>query len=141
MAVAPLPQVRQVLEYGVSVIPPEKIFMGIPNYGYDWRLPYDPQKRTRAANIGNQEAIQIAAKFGANIQYDETAQSPFFTYTQNGVSHEVWFEDVRSIEAKYQLLDELSLLGSGYWNVMRPFAQNWTFLATRYHIKKFPVTG
>lgn len=138
MAVAPLPQVRQVLEYGVTQIPPEKIFMGIPNYGYDWRLPYEP-KRTRATNIGNQEAIQIAARVGATIQYDETAQSPFFTYMQNGASHEVWFEDVRSIQAKYNLLDELSLLGAGYWNVMRPFAQNWTFLATRYHIKKFPV--
>jgi len=139
MAVAPLPQVREVLEYGVSEIPPEKIFMGVPNYGYDWPLPYEA-KRTRATNIGNQEAIQIAARVGATIQYDETSQSPFFIYTQNGVEHEVWFEDVRSIQAKYNLLDELNLLGSGYWNVMRPFAQNWTFLATRYHIKKFPVS-
>lgn len=139
MAVAPLPQVRKVLEYGVSQIPPEKIFMGIPNYGYDWPLPY-VAKQTRATNIGNQEALQIAAQVGASIQYDETAQAPFFTYTQNGVSHEVWFEDVRSIQAKYNLLDELSLLGAGYWNVMRPFAQNWAFLSTRYHIKKFPTS-
>lgn len=139
MAVAPLPQVRQVLEYGVSEIPPEKIFMGVPNYGYDWPLPYEP-KVTRADNIGNQEAIQIAARVGATIQYSETAQSPFFTYTQNGVGHEVWFEDVRSIQAKFNLLDELNLFGAGYWNVMRPFAQNWIFLATRYHIKKFPVS-
>ena len=136
MAVAPLPQVRQVLAYGVSEIPPEKIFMGVPNYGYDWKLPFEP-KVSKATMIGNEEAIQIAASAGATILYDTSAQSPHFNYTQNGEAHEVWFEDVRSIEAKFNLLDELTLYGAGYWNVMRPFAQNWAFLATRYKIKKF----
>lgn len=136
MAVAPIDQVRNVIEYGVSEIPRENIFMGFPNYGYDWTLPFI-RGTTMAKNIGNQEAVQIAAATGSTIQYDETAQSPFFTYSVNGVDHEVWFEDIRSIEAKYNLLDEFNLLGSGYWNVMRPFAQNWAFLSTRYNIKKF----
>jgi len=41
MAVAPIPSVRRVLDYAVSVIPREKIDMGIPNYAYDWPLPYE----------------------------------------------------------------------------------------------------
>ena len=36
MAVAPINKVEQVVRFAVSQIPPEKIFMGIPNYGYDW---------------------------------------------------------------------------------------------------------
>lgn len=136
MAVAPLPQVTRVLKYGVSEIPPGKIFMGIPNYGYDWTLPYEPQV-SRARSIGNPEAVELAAANGAEIFYDKTAQSPYFHYTQDGRIHEVWFEDIRSIQAKFTLLDSLSLLGAGYWNVMRPFPQNWCFLAWRYHIKKF----
>ena len=40
MAVSPLNQVRRVLNYAVTAIPPEKILMGMPNYGYDWMLPY-----------------------------------------------------------------------------------------------------
>lgn len=39
MAVAPVDKVEQVLRFATSVIPPERIFMGIPNYGYDWELP------------------------------------------------------------------------------------------------------
>ena len=35
MAVAPLPQVAQVVRYAVTEIPPGKIQLGIPNYGYD----------------------------------------------------------------------------------------------------------
>lgn len=36
MAVAPINKVEQVVRFAVSQIPPEKIFLGIPNYGYDW---------------------------------------------------------------------------------------------------------
>ncbi len=40
MAVAPLNMVRRVLDYAVTEIIPEKIMLGIPNYGYDWPLPF-----------------------------------------------------------------------------------------------------
>ena len=39
MAVAPLDKVAEVMRFAVTQIPPEKLFMGIPNYGYDWTLP------------------------------------------------------------------------------------------------------
>ena len=42
MAVAPLPQVEEVLQYGVTEIAPGKIQLGIPNYGYDWTFPMSP---------------------------------------------------------------------------------------------------
>ena len=41
MAVAPLNMVRRVVEYAVTEIPPEKIHLGIPNYGYDLPLPFE----------------------------------------------------------------------------------------------------
>lgn len=127
MAVAPLPQVERVLRYGLSEIPPEKIQMGIPNYGYDWILPYE--KEQRATTVGNQEAVLLASQVGAEIRFDETAQSPTFQYSLGGVSHEVWFEDARSIQAKLRLADALGLRGLGYWNLLRPFPQNWAFFS------------
>lgn len=127
MAVAPLNKVRQVVEYALSEIPREKILMGIPNYAYDWPLPYESGV-TKARVIGNVEAVRIAAENGASIQFSELAQSPYFTYTSNEVSHEVWFEDVRSIEAKLNLAKEYNLMGVGYWNLMRPFRANWLLL-------------
>lgn len=124
MAVAPLDKVRQVLDYAVTEIPREKILMGIPNYGYDWQLPF-VRGVTAARLLGNEEAVWVAAVNGAPIQFDETAQSPFFTYEQNGTLHEVWFEDPRSIDAKLRTAVEYGFLGIGYWNLMRPFRANW----------------
>ena len=127
MAIAPIPSVRRVLDYAVSVILPEKIDMGIPNYAYDWPLPYE-QGRTEAETIGNLQAVRRAAFYGAEILYDEAAQAPYFYYTREGISHVVWFEDVRSIQAKYDLIAEYGFKGAGYWNLMREFRQNWMYV-------------
>lgn len=127
MAVAPLDKVREVVEYALTRIPPERLILGIPNYGYDWTLPYE-RGITRAQSIGNEEAVEIAAENGASIEYAEMAQSPWFTYRKNGMEHVVWFEDVRSISAKWELVREYGLSGAGYWNLMRPFRANWLLL-------------
>lgn len=132
---APLPQVEAVLDYALTEIPADQIFLGIPNYGYDWPLPYQ-QGITRARSISNQEAIQLAIQYRVAIQYDETAQAPFFHYTDtNGMIHEVWFEDARSMEAKLRLASENGLRGAGYWNIMRPFSQTWLTLASLFEIE------
>lgn len=136
MAVAPLNHVREVVRYAVNEIPNDKILMGIPNYGYDWQLPFE-RGITRATSIGNAYAVEIAARNRAAIRYDELAQTPYFEYrTGAGVNHIVWFEDVRSIQAKFALMDEYRLLGCGYWNLMRPFAQNWAFISAKYNVRK-----
>lgn len=123
MAVAPLNKVREVVEYALTKIPAEKINLGIPNYGYDWTLPY-VKGTSKARTIGNIEAVQLAISQGVSIQFDEVAQSPFFTYVQNGLTHEVWFEDARSIYGKFGLVQEYSLRGMSYWQIMRLFRAN-----------------
>lgn len=132
LAVAPLPNVRQVLEYALTEIPKEKIVLGIPNYGYSWPLPYE-RGVTKARLIGNVEANVIAAERGVEIQYDERYQSPFFYYEIGGRRYEVWFEDVRSIYAKLQLAAEKDIRGVGYWNLMRPFRANWLLVNQMLH--------
>ena len=132
LPVAPLPNVRQVLEYALTEIPKEKIVLGIPNYGNSWPLPYE-RGVTKARLIGNVEANVIAAERGVEIQYDERYQSPFFYYEIGGRRYEVWFEDVRSIYAKLQLAAEKDIRGVGYWNLMRPFRANWLLVNQMLH--------
>lgn len=136
-AVAPIDKVRQVLEYAVSVMPRKKIMMGAPLYGYDWTLPYVPGGPW-AKSISPQQAIEIAAAHNVSIQYDETVQSPFFRYNDsNGREHEVWFEDARSVNAKFNLVNEFGLRGISYWVLGHDFPQNWLVLEGRFSVKKY----
>ena len=127
MAVAPIPSVRRVLDYAVSEIPVDKIYMGIPNYAYDWELPYE-RGVTVAETIGNTEAVRRAFLYGTEIEYDEQSQAPYYYYTVDGAEHVVWFDDVRSIRAKYELVEEYGFRGAGYWNLMREFRPNWMYV-------------
>lgn len=127
---------EQVVAYAVTEIDPAKLLLGIPNYGYDWTLPYE-KGVTAARSLGNEEAVKLAARYGAEIRFDSVAASPYFEYTdEGGAAHVVWFEDVRSILGKLNLMDEYGLRGAGYWNVMRPFAQNFALLGALYDIEK-----
>lgn len=136
MAVAPLPQVRAVLDYAVSVVEPKKIFLGVPLYGYDWALPYR-RGATRAESLSPVRAVELALQYRAEILYDEQARSPYFYYTDRaGRAHVVWFEDARSMDAKLRLAAEYGLQGVGCWNLMRAMPQFWTLLNGLYEIER-----
>ncbi len=134
MAVAPLPQVRRVVEYALTEFKPSQLYLGIPNYGYDWTLPY--REGSRARSLSNVEAVRLAWNRRAAIRYDEQAQAPWFRYVDDrGAEHEVWFEDARSIQSKLDLAFELGLYGVAYWNLDRPFPQNWVVLNAMTNIR------
>lgn len=124
MAVAPINKVRQVLEYAITQIPSEKISMGIPNYGYDFTQPY-VRGESKAKTIGNIEAVNIAINNNSVIMFDEISKTPFFSYVEDNVTHEVWFEDARSIWEKYKLIKEYNLYGFGCWQIMQLFRPMW----------------
>lgn len=136
LAVSPIDQVREVVEYALTVMPADKILLGQNLYGYDWTLPFveggDP-----AEALSPQEAITRARQQNVVIQYDPTSQAPFYFYTDDaGNRHEVWFEDARSIQAKFDLIKELNLLGISYWKLGLAFPQNWLLLEDNFTITK-----
>ena len=134
-AVAPIGGVRRAVEFAMSRMPKNKILMGIPNYGYDWKIPW--QQGTSATVVNNPGAVAIAARHGAEIQFGEQARTPWFRYTEpGGQAREVWFEDARSIQAKLELVRALGLAGVSYWTVNNPFAANWTLLEGMFRVRK-----
>ncbi|MCD7845005.1 MAG: LysM peptidoglycan-binding domain-containing protein [Oscillospiraceae bacterium] len=135
MAVAPIDKVRQILDYAVSVMPSRKILLGVPNYGYDWTLPF--VQGSAARGLTNVGAVTLAEQVGAAIQFDQTAQSPFFLYTDSGGSqHEVWFEDARSLQAKYALVSEYGLAGVSFWSLNSLFRTSFLVLESMYSVEK-----
>ncbi|MDD4688642.1 MAG: glycosyl hydrolase family 18 protein [Eubacteriales bacterium] len=134
-AVSPVNEVERVLRYAVSVIPSRKILMGMPNYGYDWTLPYVPG--TAARSLSNNAAVRLAAEVGAEIKYDETAKAPYYNYYDSeGKEHIVWFEDARSVKAKLDLVNKYNLGGISVWTITSFFPQLWLVLSSMFGVNK-----
>lgn len=127
---------RRVLDYGVSEIPPDKILMGMPNYGYDWTLPF-VRGESRAEKISNGEAVARAARYGVPVEFSEEYQSPYYYYYDElGREHVVWFEDERSWQAKLNLVPEYGFAGISIWNIMPPFDGGQMILESDFDILK-----
>jgi spore germination protein len=134
-AISPIDQIKAVLDYAVTVIPRNKIWMGFQLYARDWVLPH--VQGQEAETFSMQEAIRRAVQYGVMIHYDPTSQAPFYRYTdEQGRTHEVWFEDARSAQAKFDTVKNYRLRGISYWELGYPFPQNWVLLEDNFKVRK-----
>jgi len=105
--VAGLDWVEPCVQFAVTVVPPSKISLGVPAYGYDWNFT-----RNTGVQIHWKSVPNLIAKMRAVPQWDAVSSSPYFNYTApNGASHVVWYEDGRSIPLKTALTVKYDLAG------------------------------
>ncbi|ASS96774.1 LysM peptidoglycan-binding domain-containing protein [Peribacillus simplex] len=121
--ISPLWWMGEVLRYALSNIPVNKLQSAFPLYGYDWIVPSHETKALSAQNAQN-----LAIATGAEITFDTSAASPTYSYRIENSNHVVWFEDIRSISAKYEMIDAYELIGATYWQIGLEFPQNWGFI-------------
>lgn len=121
-SVASLPWVAQVLDYAIANIPRERIFMGIPLYGYDWPVG------GKGKVIGYQRANELARRYGAPLQWDAKQRSTYFHYETRGVRHTVYFEDLRSLREKLQLAKQKGIRGVAIWEMNLSYPRFWEVL-------------
>ena len=128
--VAPVSWISAVLRYAKTQIPPAKIILGIPFYGYDWSGGH-------GASVTWLEATQLAQRYHAQVQYDTASHAPWFRYTDSsGHEHTVWFEDAQSAQAKFSLAREAGIGGVYLWMYGNPDPNTWDAL---HHV--LPVGG
>lgn len=125
---------RRFIEYSARVVPPEKISVGVPVIGYQWKIPYIPVI-SKGMAVSYDTAIEIAYVNNAQIQYDETTNSAYFQYIA-GDEYIVRFWDARSIENFVKFVPEFDLNGISIWNIMSWFPQSWMVINSQYEIDK-----
>jgi len=131
--IAPLNEVRKTLNYAVSVVPKSKLLLGIPQYAYDW--PVTGEKRKGVA-YSTQNAIKMYKKYESEVYFDRDTLSPAFRYTdKDGIIHDVWFEDPRSLLAKFHLVKDYALAGLGCWHLGITTPQTEEILLNEFKIK------
>lgn len=101
--------------------PAEKLILGVPYYGYDWPVK---QSGSNFEVIGVRQEVnaipygEIAeATKNARILWDENAQVPWYSYLdpQTSQTRVVYFENVRSLSAKYDFVKQNKLQGIAIW--------------------------
>lgn len=121
-SVASIPWVTQALDYAIAKVPRDKIYMGIPLYGYDW-----PERGAGKA-IGHQRATELARRHGAPLQWDARQHSTYFHYEIKGVRHTVYFEDPRSLRDKLELATQKGIRGVALWEMNLSYPRFWEVL-------------
>lgn len=129
-------EIEDIVKYIISLVPSNKVMLGIPNHGYGWKSIQGNNNIPQPRIIGNQEAIQVAISQNADILFDEQTQYPHFYYYINNQKFEVWFQDVRSAIAKFNLVKKYNLAGISYWTLMKKSHQTWQALNATFKIKQ-----
>ncbi|HEY9061839.1 MAG TPA: glycosyl hydrolase family 18 protein [Pseudobacteroides sp.] len=123
-AVASINWVTNVIDYALSIVPKEKIILGLAAYGYDWG-----GTATKSYSING--CYNIANQYGAVIKFDNTTKSKYFTYTANGEARTVWFEDGETIAYKLDLAIARDIKGIGIWRLGLENSNYWTTIKSK----------
>lgn len=127
--IASIGWVQKVVEYALTVMPAEKIVLGIAAYGYDW-----PSNGSSAKSLSISKAYSTASSKGAQIKWDQVSKSPYFNYTDSsGIYHTVWFENSTSIEYKLDIVNNYDLHGIAIWRLGLENSDFWTAIATKFN--------
>ena len=135
MAVSPKNEMSAVIKYATTRIPANKILMGLPNYAYDWTLPFTQGSAAEA--ISNTTATRRAIERGSVIMFDARSQTPYYKYKDNeNKEHIVWFDDARSYLSKLELVNTFNLAGISIWTINNYYPPLLSVLDNTYTIKK-----
>jgi len=103
---------------------PHKVIIGIGAYGYDW-------VGKAGETITYVDAIVLADKHGAKINYDEKAQAPWFRY-KDEQEHEVWFENDKSTAAKLDIVAKYNPAGIAIWRLGQEQPEIWAAIDKKF---------
>ena len=111
-SVASIGWVKKVVAYTKTVVPADKILLGIGSYGYDWSTKGKTVSRTY------EESMKLAKKYKVKIVFDRVTKTPNFSYKDGkGIRHIVWFENAQSLSYKLDVVNAENLKGIGIWRL------------------------
>lgn len=139
---APAAWLEKIIKYATTKVPPEKLYMAIPTYGYDWAL----NCRSRIKTIYYSDALRLKARAGTKrirpTKFDSIIKShensanwdnllafqkyhknksyedPSLWYNENGCDRVAFYMDAAAFKAKMKLLRRYNLAGFSFWQLI-----------------------
>jgi spore germination protein YaaH len=128
------------LDYALIVVPPEKLSLGIPLYGYHWfagtpvKAPAAPGERPSdkpnpsAEYISTNDALDLAKAYGGHVEWDSTDRSAWFYFYRDDMREWIFFTDAHTFRERYNLVKDRGLQGFCSWVLGTEDAGIWDLL-------------
>jgi spore germination protein YaaH len=100
--------VRSIIGYAGQTMPPRKVELGLPAFGFDW-------SRSGTRSVTSRAALALAARYKAVLHWDATVREYTFAYTVSGVQHRVWFEERVAGQQRASLAKWAGFAGTAFW--------------------------
>jgi spore germination protein YaaH len=142
--------VRESVDDYLSVIPGSKIIWGVPYYGRSWLTTSNALNAPTVAGgsgsskaYGYTSARNLGATYGR--RWDDVGKVPWFTYYDSAKSSwvEGYYDDATSLAAKYDMVNQKNLAGTGMWTLLMDQGDNalWALIANKFVNDTTPPTG
>lgn len=101
---------KKIIKFAKSQIPSDKICIALALHGYDWT-------GKGVNSLNHKKVVELLKQFPARLMWDRKSQTPYFRYSNDGVQHQVWFENQRSISSKIQLIKKYNINHIAFWHL------------------------
>ncbi len=97
-----------------ALVPPTKVVLGVPYYGYDWPTA-GPGLGDPATGGPTPLSYSVIAGAGNPVYWDPTSQTAWTSYQIGTQWHQTWFDNPTSLTLKADLASSYGLRGLGIW--------------------------
>lgn len=123
------------LDYALKVVPPQKLALGIPLYGYHWftgapiKTPDKGDKANPAADyISTNDALDLAKAYGGHMEWDPADRTAWLYFYRDDEREWIFYTDARTFKERYTLVKDRGLRGFASWVLGTEDAGIWDLL-------------
>lgn len=110
------------LQSFIKKVPPEKLVLGVPFYGYEWQTTKAEAQAFTYPNTGTtasykrvQEILDNKKELNAKEEWNEEALSPYIVYQEDDKNYVLYYDNTRSLSYKLDFVNQLDLAGMAIW--------------------------
>ena len=108
--VAGLPWVEACARSLLAQVPAGRVLLGVPLYYRRW-------SGKRVSDGPHAEALELAARVGAQVNMDGREREKTYRFVERGVANVVWLQDRETLEQRTALARRLGLMGFSAWRL------------------------
>lgn len=108
--------VENYLNFGLDK---NKLIMAYPLYGYEWKtetVDFGSKIKRGWYQMASWNRVkELVKEKNLTVNWDELSMSPWVAFEEDGETHQIYFENERSLKTKIDLVRQNQFKGFGYW--------------------------